>query len=165
MIEQAVQIKNACTQNNVAFIVNDDPMLAKQLKATGVHLGKEDMPIATARALLGEDFIIGGTANTAEDIEAHIAAGADYIGLGPFKSTKTKQNLSPVLGMEGIKAIADKYAEQIPIIVIGGIEIDDVQSIKASGVHGVAVASGINQAADPKAAAQHYLKNLDYVNA
>ncbi len=165
LIEQALQIKNACTQNNVVFIINDDPMLAKQMNATGVHLGKEDMPIATARTLLGEDFIIGGTANTAEDIEAHIAAGADYIGLGPFKSTKTKQNLSPVLGMEGIKAIADNYASQIPIIAIGGIEIDDVQTIKASGVHGIAVASGINQAADPKTAAQHYLKNLDYVNA
>jgi len=165
LIEQAVQIKNACVQNNVAFIINDDPVLTKQLEANGVHLGKEDMPIGDARKLLGDEFIIGGTANTTEDVEALIGQGVDYIGLGPFRLTKTKQNLSPVLGIDGLKNIVSQFATKIPIIAIGGIETSDVKNILDSGVHGLAVASGINQANDPKSAAQLYLKNLDYVNA
>lgn len=165
LIEQAVQIKNACQQRDVTFIINDDPMLAKQLLASGVHLGKDDMPIVAARKLLGDHFIIGGTANTVADVEELIAAGVDYVGLGPFRFTPTKQNLSSVLGSEGLARIAGKFASRVPIIAIGGIEIEDVQTIRSTGVHGIAVASGINQAVDPKAAAQHYLKNLDYVNA
>jgi len=165
LIEQALQIKNACVRSEVTFIVNDDPMLAKQLQADGVHLGKEDMPIDEARKLLGGEIIIGGTANTSDDVQQLISFGVDYIGLGPFRTTATKQNLSPVLGLDGLNKIAGQCASQIPIIAIGGIKIEDVKNIMETGVNGIAVASGINQAADPKGAAQLYLKNLDYVNA
>lgn len=165
LIEQALLIKNACVENGATFIVNDDPVLAKQLQADGVHLGKTDMPIGAARELLGTDFIIGGTANTAEDVAALIAAGVDYVGLGPFRNTSTKKNLSPILGLDGLLAIADLHAAQIPIIAIGGIETEDVREVVATGVHGIAVASGINQAQSPTDAVKLYFKNLDYVDA
>lgn len=164
LIEQALQIKNACLQCGATLIINDDPVLAKQIGADGVHLGKTDMPIAAARELLGTDFIIGGTANTLEDVTLLVEQGVDYIGLGPFKSTKTKRNLSPVLGVDGLRHVAERGASEIPIIAIGGIETEDVKAIMEIGMHGIAVASGINQAADPIAAAELYLKNLDYVN-
>ena len=76
-----------------------------RLDVDGVHLGKKDMPIDQARQILGEAFIIGGTANTFEDVVQHYRAGADYLGIGPFRFTTTKKNLSPVLGLEGYSSI------------------------------------------------------------
>ena len=92
-----------CRQYEATFIIDDHVELAKQIKADGVHLGKLDMPITEARSILGKNFIIGGTANTLEDIRMHYEAGADYIGCGPYRFTTTKKNLSPVLGLEGYR--------------------------------------------------------------
>jgi thiamine-phosphate pyrophosphorylase len=100
-----------------------------------------------ARELLGKGFIIGGTANTFEDIERLAASGVDYIGLGPFRFTSTKENLSPILGIEGIEGIIKKCNEKgihIPIIAIGGIKTEDVKTIMDKGVYGIAVSSSIN---------------------
>ena len=80
-----------CRQYEATFIIDDHVELAKQIKADGVHLGKLDMPITEARSILGKNFIIGGTANTLEDIRMHYEAGADYIGCGPFRFTTTKK--------------------------------------------------------------------------
>lgn len=92
------------------------------------------MPIAEARQILGKDFIIGGTANTFEDVQMHYQAGADYIGCGPFRFTTTKKNLSPILGLEGYKAIVSQMKTagiNLPIVAIGGITYDDIpQSCK-----------------------------------
>ena len=118
-------------------------------RADGVHLGKQDMPPAEARALLGPGFIIGGTANTFADIERLAVAGVDYIGLGPFRFTTTKQNLSPVLGLAGyadLLAQCRAAAINIPLIGIGGITLPDVAPLLGLGLHGVAVASAITKA-------------------
>ena len=96
----AYKVKEWCKSMNVTFIIDDRVELVKEVGADGVHLGKNDMPIAEARKILGDDFIIGGTANTFEDIKAHYEAGADYIGCGPFRFTTTKEKLSPILGLE-----------------------------------------------------------------
>ena len=93
--KEAIRVQDLCRQYGATFIIDDHVALAKKLHADGVHLGKKDMPIAEARKLLGKDFIIGGTANTFEDVQMHYAAGADYIGCGPFRFTTTKKNLSP----------------------------------------------------------------------
>ena len=85
--------------------------LVKKIHADGVHLGKKDMPVAEARKMLGKDFIIGGTANTFEDVKMHYEAGADYIGCGPFRFTTTKKNLSPILGLEGYRSIVSQMKE------------------------------------------------------
>ena len=102
--QEAVRIQELCRTYEATFIIDDDVELVKKLKADGVHLGKNDMPIAEARHILAKDFIIGGTANTFDDVVSHYRAGADYIGCGPFRFTTTKKNLSPILGLEGYRS-------------------------------------------------------------
>lgn len=146
-LEIAVKTEAICRKYHATFIINDHVKLAKTIRADGVHLGKSDMFPTEAREILGNDFIIGGTANTFEDIEKLAAAQVNYIGLGPFQFTATKQNLSPVLGIEGYEQIIKKCADAgitIPIIAIGGIKVEDVKTLMNTGIYGIAVSSAIN---------------------
>jgi len=135
-----------CKKYNAKLIINDNVSLTKEIGAAGVHLGKLDMTTSEARKILGNKFIIGGTANTFEDIKMHAAAGVDYVGLGPFRFTTTKETLSPVLGIEGYTTILQRCSAEkinIPIISIGGIVSNDISEILSTGVYGVAVAGAI----------------------
>ena len=150
--KEAIRVQDLCRQYGATFIIDDHVALAKKLHAYGVHLGKKDMPIAEARKLLGKDFIIGGTANTFEDVQMHYAAGADYIGCGPFRFTTTKKNLSPVLGLEGYRNIVSRMKEagiNLPIVAIGGIAFEDIPAIMQTGVSGIALSGSILRADDP----------------
>ena len=141
-----------CRSYGATFIIDDHVELAKQVKADGVHLGKSDMPIAEARRILGKDFIIGGTANTFEDVLGHHKAGADYIGCGPFRFTTTKKNLSPVLGLEGYRRIVWQMKEagiHLPIVAIGGITEADIPELMQTGVNGIALSGSILRAKNP----------------
>ncbi len=141
-----------CRHYGATFIIDDHVELVHLLGADGVHLGKNDMPADEARRLLGPAKIIGSTANTLGDIRAAVAAGADYIGLGPFRFTTTKKNLSPVLGLEGYRSIiAAARAEGItvPVVAIGGISACDVATIRQAGAAGVAVSGSILRAENP----------------
>ena len=105
-----------------------------------------------ARKMLGKGFIIGGTANTFADIRQHVADGADYIGCGPFRFTTTKQKLSPILGLDGYRSILVQMQEEgltIPIVAIGGITREDIPSLKALGLSGIALSGGILKAENP----------------
>ena len=148
----ALKVKEWCKEQNATFLIDDRVQLVKELQVDGVHLGKNDMPIAEARKILGEDFIIGGTANTFEDVKAHYEAGADYIGCGPFRFTTTKEKLSPILGLEGYKEIIQKMKAEginIPIVAIGGITREDIPEIMKTGVNGIALSGCILNAKDP----------------
>lgn len=117
-----------------------------------MHLGKHDMPVAEARRLLGNGFIIGGTANTFDDVKMHYEAGADYIGCGPFRFTTTKKNLSPILGLEGYRRIVSQMKEagiNLPIVAIGGITREDIPAILQTGITGVALSGTILRADNP----------------
>lgn len=152
--KEALYIQNLCRQYNATFIIDDHVELVKKIHADGVHLGKKDMPVAEARHILGKDFIIGGTANTFEDVEAHYKAGADYIGCGPFRFTTTKKNLSPILGLDGYRSIVSRMKDngiRIPIVAIGGITYDDIPSIMETGITGIALSGTILRADDPVA--------------
>ena len=148
----ALKVKEWCKEQNATFLIDDRVQLVKELQVDGVHLGKNDMPIAEARKILGDDFIIGGTANTFEDVKAHYEAGADYIGCGPFRFTTTKEKLSPILGLEGYKEIIQKMKAEnidIPIVAIGGITKKDIPDIMKTGVNGIALSGSILNAKDP----------------
>lgn len=148
----AVKVQELCRQYNATFIIDDRVGLVKKLKADGVHLGKNDMPIAEARRILGNDFIIGGTANTFDDVKAHYLSGADYIGCGPFRFTTTKKKLSPILGLEGYRSITSQMKAEginLPIVAIGGITIDDIPEIMQTGVTGIALSGTILRAENP----------------
>ena len=150
----AAAIQPLCKQHEAVFVIDDRVALAKELKADGVHLGKNDMPVGEARRVLGEDFIIGGTANTFEDIEQLHREGADYIGCGPFRFTTTKQNLAPVLGLDGYFTLVNRMRAAgilLPVVAIGGIRFEDIPDIMRTGVRGIAVSGAVLGALDPVA--------------
>ena len=158
----ALIIQEMCKEYGATFIIDDNVHLVKKINADGVHLGKNDMPITEARRILGDDFIIGGTVNTFEDIlkiTNSLSSTANsqrpmvnYFGCGPFRFTHTKQKLSPILGIEGYKEIVKKKLEQnidIPIVAIGGITNADIPHILETGIDGIALSSSILKAENP----------------
>ncbi|WP_029277985.1 thiamine phosphate synthase [Pedobacter borealis] len=135
-----------CDKYGAKLIVNDFPHLAKAVNSYGVHLGLQDMPILEARKIIGKHQIIGGTANTFEHIQQRVAEGADYIGLGPFRFTRTKENLSPVVGLAGYHKLMEKVRKagiSTPIIAIGGIEAADIPAILETGIYGIAISAAL----------------------
>lgn len=157
----AAEIGRLCKEHGATFVLDDHVEWVEKTGADGVHLGKNDMPIDEARKILGNDKIIGGTANTFEDVERLYRQGADYIGCGPFRFTTTKKNLSPVLGLEGYQHIVDQmksHGIDLPIVAIGGILESDIKSILATGVSGIAVSGGILNAENPAEEMQRFLK-------
>lgn len=150
--EAAAVIQPLCREHDAVFLLDDRVQLAKELKADGVHLGRNDMPVSEARRVLGEEFIIGGTANTFDDVERLWREGADYIGCGPFRFTTTKANLSPVLGLDGYRSIItrmDAAGIDLPVVAIGGILRDDIPAVMATGVHGIALSGAVLDAENP----------------
>lgn len=148
------EVRRLCDSYQATFILDDHVELVREIGADGVHLGKKDMPVAEARKLLGNDCIIGGTANTFDDVKMHYEASANYIGCGPFRFTTTKQGLAPVLGLEGYRnIIAQMSAEGIhlPMVAIGGITAEDIPAIMQTGVSGIALSGAVLRAADPVA--------------
>ena len=148
----ALEAMALCKEAGATFIIDDHVALVKEIGADGVHLGKNDMPIDEARRILGPDFIIGGTANTFEDVVMHYNNGANYIGCGPFRFTTTKEKLSPVLGLEGYRDIVAKMKDagiDIPVVAIGGIVAEDIPQIMETGVTGIALSGTVLRAKDP----------------
>lgn len=140
--QTALLVKQLCRKFDAIFIINDNVGLAKKVDADGVHLGLTDTSIREARELLGEDKIIGGTANTYEDVVQRFQEKCNYVGLGPYKFTTTKEKLSPIVGLEGYKKIISTLKSEgieIPIFAIGGILEEDIDPILNSGIFGIAV--------------------------
>lgn len=151
--EAAIIVQRMCREYGATFIIDDNVALVKRIGADGVHLGKNDMPIAEARKILGDDFIIGGTVNSFEDVLNHLqGATPDYFGCGPYRFTSTKKNLAPVLGCDGYRDIILKMHNHdidIPLVAIGGICKEDIPQILACGVDGIALSGSILNAAIP----------------
>lgn len=160
----ALEVQAVCRQYKATFIINDNVTLAYNIHADGVHLGKEDMLPDMARQMLGKDFIIGRTANTYEDLAYLASKPVDYIGLGPYRFTHTKENLSPILGLEGYRAIFDRIKQNRlnmpPIIGIGGISANDIAELMTTGLSGVAVSGAISNTHDISAAARLFRNSL-----
>lgn len=143
----ALQVKEIC-KNKAVFIVNDRVEIAKRVNADGVHLGLEDQTIPEARIILGKDKIMGGTANTLADCLMHQNNGANYIGLGPYRYTTTKKNLSPFLGLQGFQNILPKLncLINVPVVAIGGIEKEDIPLLmNETSIYGIAVSGLISK--------------------
>lgn len=159
----ALETQAVARRYGATLLINDNPRLAQEIGADGVHLGQADMPPAEARAMLGATFIIGGTANTFADVQRHAAAGVDYVGLGPFRFTSTKEKLSPILGLAGYADILRQCRAAglaVPIVGIGGVTLADVSALLETGLHGVAVSGAIGAAAEPSAAAAQFVERL-----
>lgn len=164
IIACAEEVIPLCRRHGAKFLLDDHVELVRQLGADGVHLGKNDMPVDEARKILGSDIIIGGTANTIEDIIRLHKQGADYIGCGPFRFTTTKKNLSPILGLDGYKSIVLKMKElgiDLPIVAIGGITVEDIPAVMGTGVSGIALSGAILGAPDPVEMTARIIETID----
>jgi len=145
VLETAKKAKEITGHFQTRLMINDHYKIAAEVKADGVHLGKSDTCPTVARKELASWQIIGGTANTLEDCQTLIDKKVDYIGLGPFRFTNTKDNLGPVLGEKGYLTILEELKTDTPVIAIGGITLNDVLDIMITGVYGIAISGGITR--------------------
>ena len=149
----AREVGALCREYGATFIIDDEVELAKRVGADGVHLGKEDMPVAEARAILGSEAIIGATVNSTEDILGHVhGTMPDYFGCGPFRFTTTKRRLAPTLGLDGYRAIMRQMHEahiSIPVVAIGGIAREDITPLLECGVDGIALSGSVLNSSNP----------------
>ena len=161
----ARSVKEICDAFQCTLIINDNVSIAQEINAHGVHLGLDDMPPQKARQLLGEHIIIGGTANTFEDILRQVNNGCNYIGLGPIYFTDTKKNTKPEIGISALQQMMRMLCLRkinVPIIAIGGIKLVDIEPVLKTGVHGIAVSSGVNLSPIREIILQQF---LDKINA
>lgn len=161
-LQIAKDVKQICHSFQTTLIINDNVEIAKEVDADGVHLGKNDLSILEARKILGVNKIIGATANTKQDILEHQSNGVNYIGLGPYKFTHTKEKLNPILGLDGYSNVIKSLDAQIkiPIIAIGGIQLEDVKPLINTGIYGVAVSSVVNLSEQKEKTIEAFLKEL-----
>lgn len=153
VISIGLKLRDLCNQYQATLIIDDHVELVEEIGADGVHLGQSDMPIDQARGILGGSKIIGGTANTLEQIRRLYHLGADYIGCGPYRYTQTKKNLAPIIGLEGYENFLIYMSEEdihVPLIAIGGIRKEDVSPLMQTGISGIAISSAILNAPRPK---------------
>lgn len=164
LLAEGKEIKEICQKYNTLLIINDDVQIARQLDADGVHLGKEDMDPLEAREILGSEKIIGATCNTWEDILLRHRQKVDYIGLGPFAFTTTKEKLSPVLGLDGYRRLLQLMRDNqidIPVFAIGGITEPDILPLMQTGIRGIALSGLIKNSDDLRSKTREILKILE----
>ncbi|MDR0309431.1 MAG: thiamine phosphate synthase [Candidatus Methanoplasma sp.] len=152
MLEQAKRIKNLAERYSKFFIVNDRVDIAMLSDADGVHLGQSDIPVDDARALLGDDKIIGVSVHNAKEaVEAELS-GADYVSVGSVFNTYTKQDAQNGRGLDAVFAV--RMAVGLPVMAIGGINRGNIQDVILAGADGVAVVSAVVSKQDVSAAAR-----------
>ncbi len=145
LLKIAKQAREITTHFQTRLIINDYYKIAAAVKADGVHLGKSDTCPMIARKYLGKFYFIGGTANTIQDCQNLINKKVDYIGLGPYSFTNTKDNLSPMIGCSGYLSILEALKTDTPITAIGGITLNDIPEILETGIYGIAASSEITK--------------------
>ena len=155
----AERVARLCDAAGALCLVDDRVDIALAVGAGGTHLGAHDLPLAAARRLAGPRHVLGGTARDPRLARELVAAGADYLGVGPAASTSTKAGLPAPLGIEAVGAVA--AAVDVPVIAIGGVTVEHVPALLAAGVHGVAVVTAVSAAADPAEATRVLLAALD----
>ncbi|MCG2431831.1 thiamine phosphate synthase [Aequorivita xiaoshiensis] len=145
LLKTAERAREITKKFQTKLIINDHYKIAKAVEADGVHLGKTDACPTLARQHLYDWQIIGGTANNLQDCQELMDKKVDYIGLGPFRFTSTKKNLSSILGLEGYVSLLNEWNSETPIIAIGGITIKDLPELLKTGIYGVAVSGAITK--------------------
>lgn len=158
----ARELKAVCVEAGVPFVIDDDVALAAEVEADGVHVGQSDMACAKARRILGEDAIVGVSAQTVDEALAAQAAGADYLGVGALHPTPTKPDAVDVT-MDELRSICD--AVSIPVVGIGGVDAASAHELAGSGVAGGAVVSAIFAADDCRVASAELARELAKVVA
>jgi thiamine-phosphate pyrophosphorylase len=159
LVEIAGAVRRVCREADVPFIVNDRVDVALAVDADGVHLGRNDLPIAVARRLLGPGKIIGGTASRIEEAIEAQEEGADYVGFGHIYATKSKQKHGDPKGPAALRPVCS--ALRIPVVAIGGIEENNLGAVLEAGAWGIAVIASVCAAPDPARAASILRTGID----
>ncbi|MEA2287153.1 MAG: thiamine-phosphate pyrophosphorylase [Solirubrobacteraceae bacterium] len=158
LLEAAAWIRERCTAAGALFIVNDRPDLAVAAGADGVHVGQDDIPVAEARAVVGDDAIVGLSTHSIEQADAGARSGADYIAVGPVHATPTKQG-RPAIGLDPVRHAAADVA--LPWFAIGGIDARTAGAVADAGATRLVIVRAIAHAADPEAATLELRSALD----
>lgn len=145
----AHRVADICRRHRVALVVNDRARVALEVEA-GVHVGRGDLSISDARALLGDRAIIGATAGSLEEALEVERKGADYVGFGHVFATSSKVKETPPVGLDTLARVASRV--RIPVIAIGGITEGNARDVVAAGAWGIAVIGAVCAADDPRAA-------------
>jgi thiamine-phosphate pyrophosphorylase len=153
------RLKAALAPHRIPLIVNDDVAVAAAIGADGVHLGQDDLPVASARRLLGEDALIGLSVGTPAEAVGVDAALLDYVSIGPFSATATKNDAGPAIGTGGFQLVRALFPD-LPAVAIGGITPENAADVIRAGAAGIAVASALCRAADPAAMARRLRDRL-----
>ena len=144
-------IANICDDWGATLIVTNHIHLKGKADIQGFHIEDMSADFITLRKQIGDEFTLGGSANTTDDIIRLAKEGADYVGVGPFKVTTTKPNDSPLLGIKGYTNAIEILKSQgidLPILAVGGVNLQDIDPLLATGVYGIAASSAINQSDD-----------------
>jgi thiamine-phosphate pyrophosphorylase len=141
----ASELRAITTQHGVPLIINDYPEIARSVRAEGVHLGQDDMPIGEARKIVGAECAVGKSTHSLDQAIRAFYEGADYIGFGPLFATPTKPEYAPI-GLGEIGKVHE--AVRIPIFCIGGIKLDNLPKVIEAGARRVVIVSGLLQATD-----------------
>lgn len=152
--ELALLLSSLLKKKDIPFIVNDRVDIALASQASGVHLGQNDLPLSYARKILGPDKIIGISAHNLKEALTAEKEGADYLGVGPVFHTISKNNLSPIIGVDGIRLIRKKI--RIPILAIGGITPENSSEVIAAGADGLAAISAFFKKSDIRQVAKNF---------
>jgi len=148
LVAASARFRRACDRHGALFVLNDRPDLVEACGADGVHVGRDDAPVAEARALVGPDRLVGLSTHSRDEVDA--AEGADYLGVGTIFTTPTKAE--EAVGLDLVRVAAE--AAHVPWFAIGGIDLSNVGLVAAAGAHGVAVVRAIRDADDPESAAR-----------
>lgn len=159
LIEEGLVLRELTRRNNVLFIVNDRVDVALAVDADGAHIGQDDLPAALARQLLGPKRILGISAGNLQEAEKAVAAGADYLGVGPIFPTRAKSDAGAATSPVLLSEIVARYT--MPLVAIGGITPERIEEVVQAGALGVAVIRAVVNAADIQAATRDLRQALD----
>jgi thiamine-phosphate pyrophosphorylase len=154
--DRALRLRRAASQAGATLLINDRCDLALAVDADGVHVGQGDLPLASARRLLGAEKIIGLSTHCPTEVQA--AEGADYVAFGPIFQTSTKSDHEPAVGVDGLRQV--RSLTRVPLFAIGGIAADTAPAVIGAGADGIAVIGAVTGAPDVPSAVRALLASI-----
>jgi len=161
LYSKALLLRRLCYRYGVAFIVNDRLDVALAAGADGVHIGRDDLPLEAVRRTAGPGMMVGVSVSSLEEAEAAVCGGADYLGVGPIFPTGTKPDAASPTGPGLVAEIKRNF--DIPVVAIGGINLDNLREVVSAGADGVAVISALLGSENVREAARRFVEEFDRI--